>query len=36
MQDHYATFQSALAILDRMYSDLDLDIAYRESDRDSS
>jgi hypothetical protein len=36
MQDHYATFQSALAILDRMYDDLDLDIAYRESDQDSS
>ena len=36
MQDHYATFQSALAMLDRMYDDLDLDVAYRESERDCS
>jgi hypothetical protein len=31
MCEHYAQFQSALAILDRMYDDLDLDVAYRES-----
>ena len=36
MQDHCATFQSALAMLDRMYDDLDLDVAYRESERDCS
>jgi len=33
MQEHYAQFQSALSMLDRMYEDLDLDVAYRESDR---
>ncbi|WP_251331547.1 MarR family transcriptional regulator [Haloplanus pelagicus] len=33
MQEHYATFQSALAMLDRMYDDLDLDVSYRESER---
>lgn len=33
MQEHYAQFQSALPMLDRMYEDLDLDVAYRESDR---
>ena len=33
MRDHYAQFQSALAMLDRMYDDLDLDVAYRESER---
>ncbi|WP_096390029.1 helix-turn-helix domain-containing protein [Halopenitus persicus] len=30
MCDHYATFESALAMLDRMYEDLDLGITYRE------
>ncbi|MFC6837584.1 helix-turn-helix domain-containing protein [Halomarina ordinaria] len=30
MCDHYATFKSALAMLDRMYEDLDLGITYRE------
>ena len=34
MRDHFVHFQSALAMLDRMYDDLDLDVAYRESDRD--
>ena len=34
MREHFAHFQSALAMLDRMYDDLDLDVAYRESDRD--
>ncbi|MFB6233189.1 MAG: RNA polymerase subunit sigma-70 [Haloarculaceae archaeon] len=33
MHEHYATFQSALAMLDRMYDDLDLDVAYREDER---
>jgi len=36
MRENYATFQSALAMLDRMYNDLDLDVAYRESERDCS
>ena len=36
MQEHYATFQSALAILDRMYDDLNLDVSYRESEREWS
>ena len=36
MQEHYATFQSALAMLDRMYDDLDLDVSYRESERERS
>jgi hypothetical protein len=33
MCEHYAQFQSALAMLDRMYDDLDLDVAYRESEQ---
>jgi hypothetical protein len=33
MREHYAQFQSALAMLDRMYDDLDLDVTYRETDR---
>jgi len=33
MREHYAQFQSALSMLDRMYDDLDLDVAYRESER---
>jgi DNA-binding Lrp family transcriptional regulator len=33
MQEHYAQFQSALSMLDRMYEDLDLDVGYRESER---
>lgn len=33
MREHYATFESALAMLDRMYEDLDLDITYRETER---
>lgn len=33
MHEHYAQFQSALSMLDRMYEDLDLGIAYRESER---
>jgi hypothetical protein len=33
MQENYAQFQSALAMLDRMYEDLDLGVTYRESDR---
>jgi hypothetical protein len=36
MREHYVTFQSALAMLDRMYGDFDLDVAYRESERDCS
>jgi len=33
MYEHYAHFQSALSMLDRMYDDLDLDEAYREHER---
>jgi DNA-binding Lrp family transcriptional regulator len=33
MRGHSAQFQSALSMLDRMYDDLDLDVAYRESER---
>lgn len=33
MREHYTQFQSALAMLDRMYEDLDLDVAYRETER---
>ena len=36
MRENYATFQSALAMLDRMYNDLYLRVAYRESERDCS
>ena len=33
MRENYAQFQSALAMLDRMYDDLDLSITYRETER---
>jgi len=33
MHEHYAQFQSALAMLDRMYDDLDLSVSYRETNR---
>jgi DNA-binding Lrp family transcriptional regulator len=33
MREHYAQFQSALAMLDRMYDELELDVAYRETGR---
>jgi len=33
MRENYVQFQSALAMLDRMYEDLDLDVAYRETER---
>ena len=33
MREHYAQFQSALAVLDRMYEDLDLGVTYRETER---
>jgi DNA-binding Lrp family transcriptional regulator len=33
MRENYAQFQSALAMLDRMYDDLDLDVTYRETER---
>jgi DNA-binding Lrp family transcriptional regulator len=33
MREHYAQFQSALSMLDSMYDDLELDVAYRESER---
>jgi hypothetical protein len=33
MRENYAQFQSALAMLDRIYEDLDLDVTYRETDR---
>lgn len=33
MYEHYAQFQSALSMLDRMYDDLDLGVTYGESER---
>ena len=36
MRNHYAQFESALTMLDRMYEDLDLGVAYRESERAQS
>jgi len=33
MEEHFAQFQPALAMLDRMYDDLNLDVVYREEDR---
>lgn len=33
MREHYAQFQSALSMLDRMYEDLDLGVSYREGER---
>ena len=33
MRENYAQFQSALAMLDRMYDDLDLGVAYRKTER---
>ena len=33
MLENYAQFQSGLAMLDRMYEDLDLGVAYRETER---
>lgn len=33
MREHYAQFQSALSMLDRMYEDIDLGVAYRETER---
>jgi hypothetical protein len=36
MREHSAQFQSALSMLDRMYDDVDLDVAYRESERGRS
>jgi hypothetical protein len=33
MRENYAQFQSALAMLDRMYEDLDLFVAYRDPER---
>jgi hypothetical protein len=33
MNENYTQFQSALAMLDRMYDDLDLGVAYRETER---
>ena len=33
MRENYAQFQSALAMPDRMYEDLDSDVAYRETER---
>ena len=33
MYEHYAQFQSALSMLDRMYDDLDLGVAYRDGER---
>jgi len=32
MRENYTQFQSALAILDRMYENLDLDVTYRETE----
>jgi len=33
MRENYAQFQSALAMLERMYEDLDLGVTYRETER---
>ena len=33
MREHYATFESALTRLDRMYEELNVDVAYRETER---
>jgi len=33
MRENYANFQSALAMLDRMYDNLDLGVSYRETER---
>ena len=33
MRENYTQFQSGLAMLDRMYEDLDLGVAYRETER---
>ena len=33
MRENYAQFQSVLAMLDRMYKDLDLGVTYRETER---
>ena len=33
MREHSTQFQSALAMLDRMYEDLELDVTYRETER---
>jgi len=33
MRENYAQFQSALAMLDRMYEDHDLGVVYRETER---
>ncbi|MDR5657719.1 helix-turn-helix domain-containing protein [Halodesulfurarchaeum sp. HSR-GB] len=33
MRENYAQFQSALAMLDRMYDDLELDVTYQETER---
>lgn len=33
MREHSAQFQSALAMFDRMYDDVELDVAYREGER---
>jgi len=33
MRENYAQFQSGLAMLDRMYEDLDLSVTYRETER---
>ncbi len=33
MCENYAQFQSALAMLNRMYEDLDLGVTYRETER---
>ncbi|ERG97344.1 MAG: hypothetical protein J07HQW2_03830 [Haloquadratum walsbyi J07HQW2] len=32
-RENYAQFQSALAMLDRMYEDIDLGVTYRETER---
>ena len=33
MRENYAQFQSGLAMIDRMYEDLDLEVAYRKTER---
>jgi hypothetical protein len=33
MKEHSAQFQSALSMLDRMYDDVDIDVAYRDTEQ---
>jgi len=35
-REYYATFESALDVLDRMYDEVELDVGYRESNQGGS